>query len=111
MSTAEASVMLALTSPLPPSRAATSTARRSFANWLLRLASAAPFLRLIVAHFEWPDTSHLPQDVPVETGLAHELGVEGCHDQVPLLQDDRALLVFGEHAHALADLLDDREPG
>ena len=34
----------------------------------------------------------------METGLAHELGVEGCHDQVPLLQDDRALLVFGEHA-------------
>ena len=50
-STADASVMLPSTLP-PPSRAATSTARSSFANRLLRLASAAPFLRLIVDHFE-----------------------------------------------------------
>jgi hypothetical protein len=42
----------------------------------------------------------------VETGLAHELGVEGCHDQVPLLQDDRTPLVLGEHPNPLADLDD-----
>ena len=50
-STAEASVMLPSTLP-PPSRAATSTARSSLAYMLERLASVAPFLRLIVAHFE-----------------------------------------------------------
>ena len=53
-STAEASVMFAATSPLPPSRAATSTAR-SFAYWFDRFASFAAFFRLIVAHLEWPD--------------------------------------------------------
>ena len=51
-STAEASVMFAATSPLPPSRAATSTARSSFAYWFDRFASFAAFFRLIVAHFE-----------------------------------------------------------
>jgi hypothetical protein len=51
-SIAEASVMFDFGSPDPPSRAATSTARSSFANSLLRFASAAPFLRLIVLHFE-----------------------------------------------------------
>src|SRR5947208_3203484 len=39
----------------PPSRAATSTARSSLANIWLRLASWAPFLRLIVFHLECPD--------------------------------------------------------
>ena len=43
--------MLPSTLP-PPSRAATSTARSSFAYMFERLASVAPFLRLIVAHFE-----------------------------------------------------------
>ena len=50
-STALASVMLPSTLP-PPSRAATSTARRSFAYMFERLASVASFLRLIVAHLE-----------------------------------------------------------
>ena len=59
-STADASVMLAVTSPLPPSLAATSTARSSFAYWLERLASLAAFLRLIVAHLEWPDIGVAP---------------------------------------------------
>src|SRR5215468_9502254 len=86
-STADASVMFPSTFP-PPSRAATSTARRSFANMFERFASAAPFLRLIVAHFEWPDTSHLPEQVLVEPGLVHELRVEGCHDERALLQHD-----------------------
>ena len=54
-STADASVMFAATSPLPPSRAATSTARSSFAYWFDRFASFAAFFRLIVAHLEWPD--------------------------------------------------------
>src|SRR5688572_24232006 len=42
---------------LPPSRAATSTWRRSLANTLARFWSLAPFWCLIVAHFEWPLTS------------------------------------------------------
>ena len=49
--------MFAFGSPLPPSFAATSTARSSLANWFDRFASFAPFFRLIVAHFEWPDIS------------------------------------------------------
>src|SRR6476659_5110296 len=38
----------------PPSLAATMMPRVSFVNSLPRLASSAPFLRLIVDHFEWP---------------------------------------------------------
>ena len=53
-STADAKVMLPSTLG-PPSRAATSTARSNLANSWLRLASAAPFLRLMVLHLEWPD--------------------------------------------------------
>src|SRR3990172_1175688 len=107
-STADARVMLPSTLP-PPSRAATSTARRSFVYMFERFASVACFLRLIVAHLEWPDiTLHLPQQVVVETGLAHELRMEGCHNQAPLLQDDRALLERGQNLDAGPDPLDPR---
>src|SRR3954454_21085890 len=102
-------VLFAFGSPLPPSRAATSTNRRSFANSLLRLASAAPFLRLIVAHFECPDmASHLPEQVAVEPRLADELRVEGCHDEVALLEDDWGAVELAEDLHALTDVADDR---
>ena len=50
-STADASVMFPSTLP-PPSRAATSTARSSFAYMFERFESVASFLRRIVAHFE-----------------------------------------------------------
>jgi hypothetical protein len=50
-STAEASVMLPSTFP-PPSRAATSIARRSFEYMLARFWSVAPFLRLMELHLE-----------------------------------------------------------
>src|SRR5437016_2306311 len=40
----------------PPSRAATWIARASLVKRLPRLASVAPFLRLICAHFECPAT-------------------------------------------------------
>src|SRR5262245_43847257 len=96
LSTADASVMFALTSPLPPSRAATSTARSSLANSLLRLASAAPFLRLIVDHLECPDTSGLPQQVAVKAGLADQLGVERRNDEVALLEHDRRAVELGK---------------
>src|SRR5919201_607934 len=41
----------------PPSRAATCIARASFVKRLPRLASVAPFLRLICAHLECPATN------------------------------------------------------
>ena len=63
-----------------------------------RLESVASFLRLIVAHLEWPDISlHLPQQVIVEPGLAHEFRMEGCHNEVALLQDDGAVLERRQH--------------
>src|SRR6185503_7060803 len=44
---------LPLGSP-PPMRAAVTSSRMRRVNTLPRAASVAPFLRLIVAHFEWP---------------------------------------------------------
>src|SRR5680860_1592623 len=44
----------------PPSRAATSMKRSSLLHIFERWASAAPFLRLIVDHFECPDISPPP---------------------------------------------------
>src|SRR5450759_2736391 len=51
--------MFMLTSA-PPSRAATVMARESFENSLPRLASSLPFLCLMVAHLECPDTRTPP---------------------------------------------------
>ena len=96
-STADARVMLPSMLP-PPSRAATSTARNNFAYMFDRFVSVASFLRLIVAHLEWPDIAlHLPQQILVETGLTHELRVEGCHNEGPLLEDDGPVLERREH--------------
>src|SRR4249919_2394698 len=107
-STADASVMLPSTLP-PPSRAATSTARRSLAYMLDRLESVASFLRLIVAHLECPDMPlHLPQEVVVERRLADELRMEGCHEQVALLQHDRMPLVRRQDADVGAEVLHPR---
>src|SRR5262245_12852617 len=44
----------------PPIRAATSMFLMSLVFILLRLASSAAFLCLVVAHLEWPDISFLP---------------------------------------------------
>src|SRR5271156_4873265 len=44
-----------LPSGSPPDLAAMVISLISWVNILPRLASAAPFLCLIVAHFEWPD--------------------------------------------------------
>src|SRR5512141_1438599 len=56
-SIALASAMFMLGSP-PPSRAATVMARDSLENSLPRAASVLPFLCLMVAHLECPDTVH-----------------------------------------------------
>src|SRR5580658_649734 len=45
----------AFESGLPPPFAATAISLRRRVKILPRLASSAPFLCLIVAHFEWPD--------------------------------------------------------
>src|SRR6187200_3344024 len=54
LSIARRSEKLVLASP-PPSRAATVMARASLVNSAARFLSAAPFLCLIVDHFECPD--------------------------------------------------------
>src|SRR6476620_440843 len=45
----------------PPLRAATVSSLIRRVKTLPRLASAAPFLCLIVCHLEWPDMRKLPQ--------------------------------------------------
>src|SRR5437667_1524005 len=59
LSSASRKRMLASGLP-PPSRAATVTSRPRRVNILPRFASRAPFLRLIVAHFECPDIGTPP---------------------------------------------------
>src|SRR3954447_7390024 len=63
------------TSP-PPARAATVNSLMRRVKTLPRLASAAPFLCLMVCHLEWPDMPELPQfrrqvthDLSRKTGL------------------------------------------
>ena len=83
----------------PPSFAATMIARESFEKSWPRLASAAPFLRLMVAHLLCPDTIPPPLLVPRRTsrraapastshscnrGSPVELGVERRDQQVAL---------------------------
>src|SRR5438045_1283406 len=57
----------------PPPRAATVNSLMMRVNTLPRLASSAPFLCLIDAHFEWPDMAKLPEILRrfyyTETGL------------------------------------------
>src|SRR5947208_1783578 len=81
------------------SSAPAMTARDSFEDSGPRLASAAPFLRLMVAHLLCPDTqpslrplvlSALPapaqpvHEQRVEAAVARELGMERRHQPVPL---------------------------
>src|SRR5580704_1677400 len=55
----------------PLLRAATVNSLMRRVNTLPRLASAAPFLCLIVAHFEWPDMAYSgPREVDVNTDLS-----------------------------------------
>src|SRR6478752_3265473 len=66
------------TSP-PPARAATVSSLMMRVKTLPRLASAAPFLCLIVCHFEWPDIAETPV-IAVKRGpdmLSQGLGSAG----------------------------------
>src|SRR5450759_162627 len=56
----------------PPARAATVNSLITRVKTRPRLASAAPFLCLIVAHFEWPDMLELQKNQrKIEAGLYH----------------------------------------
>ena len=46
----------------PPPRAATVNSLMMRVKILPRLASSAPFLCLIEAHFEWPDMAKFPKE-------------------------------------------------
>src|SRR5262245_22940973 len=95
----------------PPSFAATMIARESFEKSWPRLASAAPFLRLMVAHLLCPDNAspfsvalappapgarHL-HEPRVQAAVVGELRVEGGHQHVPLARGDRAPRMAGQH--------------
>src|SRR4051794_14593738 len=91
------SVGLPIGSP-PPVRAATSTFLIRRAKSLPRLASTTAFLCFVVAHFEWPDISNPPltladlahhrHEVPVQTEVSGELGVEGGREHMLLPNRD-----------------------
>src|SRR5665811_2007743 len=93
--------MFMLTSA-PPSRAATVMARESLENSLPRLASSLPFLCLMVAHLECPDTRTPPPFSAV-------VGRRGCGAAqlaggARLLRADR----LGRRALPGADLADEQ---
>src|SRR5947199_4757678 len=99
----------------PPSRVATSMARRSLAQSLLRFSSWAPLRRLVVAHLECPDISfprllRQGQEALVQARVAGHLGMECRRQQVPLANDDGTAGVFGEDLDVRAQILDRRRP-
>src|SRR5438105_5646518 len=87
----------------PPSRAATSTWRMSLANSLPRALSAAPFLCLIVAHFEWPDISHTLHEELMEPQVTGELRVERRHHDRARPAQHRVAVDLRQHLQAVAD--------
>src|SRR5215213_1849689 len=89
----------------PPSFAATMIARDSFEKSLPRFASAAPFLCLIDDHLLCPDTDLL-QESFVDARIFGQLGVERCHEEATLAQQDGLAVVFRQYLDlgpALAD--------
>src|SRR6476661_1870865 len=95
----------------PPSFAATMIARVSFEKSLPRLASAAPFLCLIVDHLLCPDMlllSHHLQESLVHARVLRQLRVERGDEHAALAQQHRVALVLGQHLHARARLDDAR---
>src|SRR5689334_10890299 len=68
----------------PPARAATVNSLMMRVNTLPRLASAAPFLCLIVCHLEWPDMMKLPEKSQELRGhliTAGGYGGNGVHNE------------------------------
>src|SRR5215208_6241946 len=88
---AVASVALASGSG-PPSRAATMIARESLEKSCPRLASAAPFLCLMLDHLLCPDMRLLPHQVEEEVvnpRVLRQLGVERGDEKAALAEKDR----------------------
>src|SRR5215211_6353529 len=110
LETARASAGFISGSP-PPSRAATVMALDSLPNSAPRLASAAPFLRLIVDHLLWPlNVAYLPQKILVKSRVVGELGVERRNQYVLTARGDDLVVYFGEDLDARADVLEERRP-
>ena len=101
-STAFASAMLVAGSG-PPSLAATRIERESLVNSLPRLASAAPFLCLIVDHLLCPDTLLLPDELQkpfVHPRVVGQLGMERRDEDAPLAREHRMPVDLGEDSDA-----------
>src|SRR4051794_11749518 len=97
----------------PPSRAATMIARESFEKSLPRLASAAPFLCLMLDHLLCPDIQLLPDEIEktlVDTCVAGELRMERRHEKPAVVQKHRIALELREHVHVPADVRHPRGP-
>src|SRR6187402_427881 len=97
----------------PPSRAATMIARESFEKSLPRLASAAPFLCLMLDHLLCPDMHLLPDEI--EKSLVHarvvgELGMERRDEEPPLPEQHWVAVETCEDVDAFADVGDARRP-
>src|ERR1700693_4705277 len=92
----------------PPSRAATMIARTSFEKSWPRLASVAPFFRLIDAHLLCPDKARLPdcvQEHLVHPRIVGQFGVESSDDQAFLPEEHGLTVELAEHFDVVSDLL------
>src|SRR5436190_9997633 len=92
----------------PPSFAATMIARVSFEKSLPRLASAAPFLCLIVDHLLCPDTRRLPylvQKELVDARVVGELGMKRGDEDPALAREHRMPVDLREHLDVRARVL------
>src|SRR5215211_4377797 len=109
---AVASVALASGSG-PPSRAATMIARESLEKSLPRLASAAPFLCLMLDHLLCPDMRLLPDEVEkalVHPGVIGELRMERGDEEPTLAEQDRIAVQLGEDLNAFPHFGDPGSP-
>src|SRR5438094_6093395 len=93
----------------PPSFAATMIARVSFEKSLPRLASAAPFLCLIVDHLLCPDTGRLPylvQKELVDPRVVGQLGMERRDEDAAVPREHRVAVHHRQHLDSGACVLD-----
>src|SRR5829696_5541317 len=97
----------------PPSRAATMIARASLEKSCPRLASVAPFFRLICAHLLCPATHRLLLPDHVEEELVHprvvgQLRMERRDEKPSFAEQDGLAVELGEHLDARARIGDAR---
>src|SRR5918994_279308 len=97
----------------PPSRAATMIARANLEKSCPRLASVAPFFRLIWAHLLCPATHRLLLPDHVEEEDVHprvvgQLRMERRDEEPSLAEQDRLAVELGEHPDAPPRLGDAR---